>query len=54
MPAYPIGVHKDQQYVLEQEAERRGCTIKDLIKESFKRNLEILRGGVGSRHRRRW
>ena len=53
MPGYPISVHKPSQYILEQEAIRRGCSIRDLIRESVTRKLEELRGGVGKHRRRR-
>lgn len=53
MPGYPLSVRKPDQYILEQEAARKGCAIKDLIRESVTRKLEELRGGVGTRRRRR-
>lgn len=53
MPSYPVSVHKPNQYILEQEAIRRGCNIRDLLRESVTRKLEELRGGVGTRRRRR-
>jgi len=53
MPAYSLSIHKAEQYVLEQEAKRRGCSIRDIIRESVTRKLDELRGGVTKRRRRR-
>ncbi len=52
MPAYPIGIGNADYKILETEAQRKRCSTRDLIKESFNRNIESLRGGVGRRRRR--
>ena len=53
MGAYPLSVHTQEQYILEREAARRKCSIRDLIRESVTRKLEELRGGIGKHRRRR-
>jgi hypothetical protein len=52
MPAYPIGIGKEDYKVLEKEAQRKRCSTRDLIKEAFNRNIDSLRGGIGRRRRR--
>ena len=46
MGGYSLSIKKDEQLVLQQEATRRGVSIKDLLKQSIERRLERIRGGV--------
>ena len=46
MGGYSLSIKKDEQRILQQEATRRGVSIKDLIKQSLERRLERIRGGV--------
>ena len=43
---YSLSIRKDEQLTLQQEATRRGVSIKDLLKQSLERRLERIRGGV--------
>jgi hypothetical protein len=43
---YSLSIKKEEQLVLQQEATRRGVSIKDLLKQSLERRLERIRGGV--------
>lgn len=52
MPGYPIGIKKADYAILEQEARRRRCSTRELIKEAFRREIDSLRGGVFTRRRR--
>lgn len=52
MPGYAMGVKAADYKILEKEAKRKRCSTRDLIKESFNRNIETLRGGIGRRRRR--
>ena len=52
MPGYAVGVRDADYNILEREAQRKRCSTRDLIKESFNRNIESLRGGITTRRRR--
>jgi len=43
---YSLSIKKEEQLILQQEATRRGVSIKDLLKLSIERRLERIRGGV--------
>jgi len=53
MGAFPINIGKEDYAILEQEAKRKGCGTRDLIRESFNRNIDKLRGGIAKVRRRR-
>ena len=52
MPGYAVGVRDADYTILEREAQRKRCSTRELIKESFNRNIGKLRGGIGTRRRR--
>ena len=43
---YSLSIRKEEQRILQEEATRRGVSIKDLLKYELTRKIEKIRGGI--------